>query len=132
MRAVRIHEYGGPEVLRWEEIPEPVCPDGKILVEIKAASINHLDLWVRKGLPRTPLPIILGSDGSGVVTQVGRGAEQWEEGDEVIIQPGTYCGECTFCTRGKENYCKQYGILGETENGTQCEFMLADTRNVER
>lgn len=132
MKAVRIHEHGGPEVLRWEDITEPTCPPDRILIEIRATSINHLDLWVRKGRPRTPLPIILGSDGSGVISEVGKNTEGWQEGDPVIVQPGTYCGKCAFCMGGKENYCRNYGILGETADGTHCEFMVIDPRDLEK
>lgn len=132
MKAVRIHEHGGPEVLRWEDISDPACPPDKVLVGIRAASINHLDLWVRRGLPRTPLPLIPGSDASGVVVEVGRDIEDWHSGDEVIIQPGTCCGQCEFCREGRENYCRDYGILGETEDGTQCELKVLGPNQLEK
>ena len=101
MKAVRIHEHGGPDVLRWEEIADPECPPDRVILRIKASSINHLDIWVRNGFPGIPLPLIPGSDGSGVVHEVGAEVKDWEPGDEVMIQPGTYCSECRFCRRGR-------------------------------
>ena len=132
MKAVRIHKPGGPEVLRWEDVTDPSHGDNEVLVEIKAAAMNHLDIWVRSGLPGLPFPVIMGSDGSGVVAEVGANVENWQIGDEVIIQPGTYCGECDRCKTGQENYCSQYGILGESENGTQCELIAVHSNNLAR
>ncbi len=103
MKAVLIREHGGPDVLRWDEIEPPVCTDDQLLVEVKAASINHLDLWVRRGFPGIELPLIMGSDAAGVIAEVGANVEGWSVGDEVMIQPGLYCGECRFCRKGREN-----------------------------
>lgn len=132
MKAIRIHKCGGPEVLRWETVPDPLCLPNQVLVQMKAMSINHLDIWVRNGLFNYPLPIIMGSDGAGVIVEVGQEVEGWKVGDAVIIQPGTYCGNCQFCQEGKENFCADYGILGETENGTQCELMALNSEQLER
>ena len=132
MKAIRIHKCGGPEVLRWETVPDPLCLPNQVLVQMKAMSINHLDIWVRNGLFNYPLPIIMGSDGAGVIVEVGQEVEGWKVGDAVIIQPGTYCGNCQFCQKGKENICADYGILGETENGTQCELMALNSEQLER
>ncbi|NOZ03707.1 MAG: zinc-binding dehydrogenase [FCB group bacterium] len=130
MKAVRIHTHGGPEVLQWEEIPDPKPGDSQVLVRIKATSLNHLDIWIRNGVPGTPLPIILGSDGAGVVEEVGKGVTSFKPGDEVIIQPLTYCGHCRFCETGRENYCKSFGIYGENQNGTHCELMVVEEKNL--
>ncbi len=132
MKAIRIHKCGGPEVLRWETVPDPLCLPNQVLVQMKAMSINHLDIWVRNGLFNYPLPIIMGSDGAGVIVEVGQEVEGWKVGDAVIIQPGTYCGNCQFCQEGKENFCADYGILGETENGTQGELMALNSEQLER
>ena len=67
MKAIRIHEDGGPEVLRYEDAPDPVAGEGEVLIELRAASLNHLDVWIRKGLPSVPKPRILGADGAGVI-----------------------------------------------------------------
>lgn len=130
MKGVRIHEHGGPEVLRWETLPDPPCPPQSVRVAIKAASINHLDLWVRTGFPGIPLPIVLGSDASGVVTEVGAQTTRWRAGDEVVILPGTSCGKCTACLRRRENLCRKYGILGETEDGCQREEAVVAERQL--
>jgi len=132
MKAIRIHKFGKPEVLRWETVPDPLCLPNQVLVQMKAMSINHLDIWVRNGLFNYPLPIIMGSDGAGVIVEVGQEVEGWKVDDAIIIQPGTYCGICQFCQEGKENICADYGILGETEDGTQCELMVLNPEQLER
>ena len=89
MKAIRIHEDGGPEVLRYEDAPDPVPGAGEVLIELCAASLNHLDIWVRKGLPSVPKPRILGADGAGIVVSgVGFAA-----GDRVVINPGLDHGD---------------------------------------
>ena len=130
MKAIRIREHGGPEVLQWEKIETAVCTEDQVLVEVRAASINHLDLWVRKGFPGIELPLIMGSDASGVVAEVGANVKDWSVGDEVMVQPGTYCGTCRFCNRGRENLCIRFGILGESEDGVQCEFLAIHPQNL--
>ena len=132
MKVVRIYEHGGLDKLIYEDIPQPKCSLDKVKINIKASSLNHLDIWVRIGIPsfRVPLPIILGSDGSGVIVEVGSNVKNYNIGDNVVIQPGTYCGKCQYCANGKENYCLEYGILGETENGTLAEYMVLDPKNI--
>lgn len=130
MKAVRIHSYGGPEVIRIDRIPIPEPGEGEMIIKIKAASMNHLDLWVRRGLPKYSLPGILGSDGSGIVHSTGSGVKAFSAGDEVLIQPLWYCGVCRQCLEGRENYCPDFGIFGEDRNGTQCEYMAVPERNV--
>ncbi|MBC8345070.1 MAG: zinc-binding dehydrogenase [Candidatus Marinimicrobia bacterium] len=130
MQAARIHSHGGPEVLQVESIPEPESKAGEVIVQIKAAALNHLDIWVRRGIPGVPLPMILGSDGAGVISAKGDGVTQVSIGDAVCIQPLTYCGHCRFCKRGRENYCDNMGILGESQDGTQCEYIAVPERNV--
>ena len=132
MKAVRIHEHGGPEVLTWDEVESPSCPKDKVLMEVKAASINHLDLWVRKGFPGIELPLIMGSDASGVIAEVGSEVTGWNTGDEVMVQPGVYCGKCKFCKREKENLCVKFGIIGEAGDGTQCHFVAIKPENLGR
>jgi NADPH:quinone reductase-like Zn-dependent oxidoreductase len=132
MKAIRIHEHGGIDVLRCEEIPEPKCPSNKVKIQIKASALNHLDLWIREGFPGMPLPLplTLGSDGAGIISEVGSEIENWNIGDEVVIQPNVYCGECESCERGQENYCDTYGIIGETQNGVQSEYYIAEPNNI--
>ena len=101
MKAIRIHEDGGPEVLRYEDVPDPKAGDGEALVELRAASLNHLDVWIRKGLPSVPKPRILGADGAGVIAGTG---------ERVVINPGIMSG-------GKVH------IVGETMDGTHAELI---------
>ena len=108
MKAVRIHEDGGPEVLKYGDAEDPVPGPGEVLVRLKAASLNHLDLWVRRGLPSVPKPRILGADGAGVVAALGDGVTGFAEGDRVVLNPGLDDGA---------------HIIGEHTNGTHAELI---------
>ena len=108
MKAVRIHEDGGPEVLRYEDAPDPVAGPGEVLIGLRAASLNHLDIWLRRGLPSAPKPRILGADGAGVVVALGDGVDRFSEGDEVVINPGLDEGA---------------RIVGEHMDGTHAELI---------
>ena len=132
MKAVRIDEHGGLDKLIYDDLPQPHCTQDKVKINIKASALNHLDIWVRIGLPGlpVPLPIIPGSDGSGTIVEVGANINNYHIGDDVVIQPGTFCRECQHCVNMRENYCLDYGILGETENGTQAEYIVLDPINI--
>ena len=132
MKAVSIYKHGDIDSLNVVKIDKPSCPNNKLLINIKACSINHLDIWVRNGIPglNIPLPLILGSDGSGIVKEVGRNIDNFQIGDKIIIQPGTFNSKCTLVKEGKENYSKTYGILGETEDGVQAEYVVLNPRNI--
>jgi NADPH:quinone reductase-like Zn-dependent oxidoreductase len=109
VKAIRIHEDGGPEVLRYEDVPDPEPGPGEVLVSLRAASLNHLDVWVRKGLPSVPKPRILGADGTGVVAGLGDGVAHFAVGDRVVINPGIpHGGRIT--------------VVGEHTDGTCCEL----------
>ena len=114
MKAIRIHEDGGPEVLRYEEAPEPVPDTGQVLIDLRAASLNHLDLWVRKGLPSVPKPRILGADGAGVVVS-GPG---FAPGDRVVINPGLEHGDGRIT------------VIGEHTDGTHAEQIAVPAEQV--
>ncbi|HUF02016.1 MAG TPA: zinc-binding dehydrogenase [Gaiellaceae bacterium] len=109
MKAVRIHEDGGPDVLRYEDVEDPVPRPGEVLVELRAASLNHLDIWVRKGLPSVPKPRILGADGAGVVAELGDGVDGFSIGDRVVLNPGIPHGD-------------RITVVGEHTDGTHCEL----------
>ena len=132
MIGVQFTEHGASEVLNISTLERPTPTANQILVEIKAASLNHLDLWLRRGLPglQIPLPHIPGSDASGVIAEVGSEVKDWNVGDEVVIQPGTFCGECDQCQAGREDMCASYGILGETEGGVQRQYMCLSPGNI--
>ncbi len=130
MRVVQIARHGGPEVLELVDRPVPVPAENLVLVKIHSAALNHLDIWVREGFPGIPLPIIPGSDGAGVVADTGKGSSDFKPGDKVLIQPVTYCGECSHCQAGRENFCRKFGIFGETRDGTNCEYLLVPEKNL--
>jgi NADPH:quinone reductase-like Zn-dependent oxidoreductase len=134
MIAVRIHEHGDVDALKLEEVPEPRPRDGELLIDIKAAGINHLDTWVRRGVPgyRFPLPITPGCDGAGVVVAVGAGVDDFSVGDRVAVAPGYSCGRCEACLSGRDHYCRRYGIYGESTDGTMCERFALPLSNALR
>jgi NADPH:quinone reductase-like Zn-dependent oxidoreductase len=108
VKAIRIHEDGGPEVLRYEDAPDPVPAEGEVLVHLRAASLNHLDLWIRKGLPSVPKPRILGADGAGVL----------DSGERVVINPGI------------EHADGRISVVGEHMDGTHAELVAVPSGNV--
>lgn len=130
MKAVRIHEHGGTDVLKQDEIPIPEPGPGQVRIHLRSSALNHLDIWVRKGIPGVPLPMILGSDGAGHVCEPGEGVDQFQHGDEVLINPLVFCGECRSCQSGNENLCDSMGILGESTDGTNCEFIVVNEKQV--
>lgn len=134
MRAVFIESHGGPEVVRFGELPDPVPGAGEIRIRLVAAAMNHLDLWVLGGIPgiEPAFPHVLGADGAGVVDAVGPGVSDVAPGDEVYIQPGLFCGRCEFCQQGEESMCIRYRLLGEHLSGTFAEHVVVPLVNVYR
>ncbi len=131
MKAVLVSEHGGLDVLKIVDAPEPEPGPGEVKVRVRASGLNHLDTWVRRGVPghRFPLPMITGCDGAGVVAAVGAGVASVREGDEVVLAPGHSCGACAACSEGRDNLCREYGILGETRDGTNAEFIVVPAAN---
>ena len=117
MKAIRIHEDGGPEVLRYEDVPDPAPAPGEVLIALRAASLNHLDLWIRQGLPSVPKPRILGADGAGIVAGLGAGVEGFAAGDRVVINPGVEHGAAI-------------AVIGEQSDGTHCELIALPAKQV--
>jgi NADPH:quinone reductase-like Zn-dependent oxidoreductase len=132
MRTVRIHRHGGPEVLQLDEIDPPHAGPCEVTVAVKACALNHLDLWVRKGLPnvKIEMPRILGSDISGVVVETGLGVAEVSVGEEVVLQPGVSCGRCLRCQQGRDNECRQYKILGSQVDGGYTERLKVPVENL--
>jgi NADPH:quinone reductase and related Zn-dependent oxidoreductases len=130
MKAIRIHEFGGPEVLRYEDIPEPQLRKDQVLVRIKACAMNHLDLWVRKGLPGVKLPHILGSDVAGEVVEVGEYFSGFKAGQRVLLAPMRFCGHCVKCVAGLQNRCREFTVLGNGVDGGNCELIAVPAINV--
>jgi NADPH:quinone reductase-like Zn-dependent oxidoreductase len=131
MKAVRFHEHGGPDVLRYEDAPEPVPAPGEVLVRVRACALNHLDVWGRRGLPniRIPMPHITGSDVAGEV--VASAAPDVATGSRVMLQPGLSCGRCARCLAGADNECAQYEVLGHTNHdGGYAELVKVPIQNL--
>jgi NADPH:quinone reductase-like Zn-dependent oxidoreductase len=124
MRAVRIHEFGGPEVLRYEEdAPDPILRKDQVLVRMKACAMNHLDIWVRKGLPGVKLPHILGSDVAGEIVDVGEYVTGLKSGQRVLLAPMHFCNYCAKCTAGLQNQCPEFTVRGNGVDGGNCELV---------
>jgi NADPH:quinone reductase-like Zn-dependent oxidoreductase len=117
LKAIRIHEDGDPGVLRYEDAPDPEPNAGEVLIRLRAASLNRLDLWVRKGLPSVPKPRILGADGAGIVEALGAGVDGFAVGDRVVINPGLEHGD-------------HITVIGEHMDGTHAELIAVPATNV--
>lgn len=132
MRCVVVREHGGFDKLLLEERPVPAPGPGQVRVRMQAVGLNHLDTWVRRGVPghTFPLPLIPSSDGCGVVDALGPGATGVAEGDPVVILPGVSCGACEPCQTGLDQLCRGYHILGESGDGTAAEFVCLPVANV--
>jgi NADPH:quinone reductase-like Zn-dependent oxidoreductase len=130
MKAVRLHEYGGPEVLRYEDIPDPEPRKDQVLVRIRACAMNHLDLWVRKGTTKSPLPHVLGSDIAGEIVEIGEYVSGLKEGQRVLLAPMSFCNHCQHCSAGRQNMCREFTVLGNGVDGGNCELIAVPAVNV--
>lgn len=134
MKAAYILEHGGVDKIVVGEFPKPKPKNGEVLIKVKVSSINHLDVWVRKGWAGLKVlkPHVLGGDASGVVEELGAESHSFNVGDEVIIHPGLSCGECESCIGGWESLCPEYTILGEQVSGSHAEWIVIPERNLFR
>src|SRR5437879_6724765 len=130
MKAIRFHEFGGPEVLKFEDVPDPQIRKDQVLVRDKAFALYHLDLWIRKGLPGVKLPHINGSDVSGDVAEVGEYITDVKIGQRVLLAPMVFCGHCQQCTEGRQNMCRSFTVLGYLNDGGNCEYLAVPRVNV--
>ena len=130
MKAVRFHQHGGPEVLRYEDAPDPQAEAGEAIVRVRACALNHLDLWNRRGLERVrfKLPHIAGADIAGEI--VSATDNSWAAGDRVMLQPGLSCGRCPACLDGRDNECPRYDVLGSQSDGGYAEFVRVPLQNL--
>ena len=130
MKAVRFHEHGGPEVLRYEDAPDPAPATGRAVVRVRACALNHLDLWERRGLDRVrlPLPHISGADIAGEIVDSGGGP--LPAGTRVMLQPGLRCGRCRACAEGRDNQCVEYDVLGLRSDGGYAELVSVPVENL--
>jgi NADPH:quinone reductase-like Zn-dependent oxidoreductase len=132
MKAMTLRTHGGPEVLTPEELPEPEAGPGQVRVRVAAVAMNHLDLWVRRGLPHLKLsyPFLLGADVAGTIDQLGAGVSGVRVGDEVVVNPGHSCGRCRECLSGRDNLCRWYELMGEDRSGGYAEKIVVPAQNV--
>ncbi len=132
MKAILIREHGGVDKLEFADVPDPVARPGEAIVRVRAVALNHLDIWLRRGVPghKFPLPMIPGSEVAGVVESVDD--PRWKVGDEVIVAPGYSCGRCVACLSGNDPLCRNFGIFGETVSGGASEKIAVPIRNLIR
>ena len=125
MKAIVFEKHGGPEVLKYTDVPEPQPGARDVLVRVRACALNHLDLWVRGGLPGVPIPLphIPGSDIAGEVAKVGEEVKRVTVGERVLLAPGVSCGCCAACLAGQDNKCREFSNLGYIHDGGCAEFV---------
>jgi len=132
MKALAFHEHGGLDKLKYQDVADPKIGAGDVLVRVKAAALNHLDLFVREGIPglKLPLPFWSGCDIAGDIVEVGGSVAGVTVGDRVAINPNLNCDRCEFCQKGQHSLCATYGILGEHTHGGLAEYVKVDGRKV--
>jgi NADPH:quinone reductase-like Zn-dependent oxidoreductase len=127
MKVVRIHQHGGPEVLTYEDVPEPRIKTNQVLVRVRACALNHLDLFVRAGIPgmKFSMPHVLGSDIAGEVIEAGELCERVKPGWRVLLSPGMSCRQCDQCVSGNDNLCRRFTMFGYAVDGGNAELLAA-------
>lgn len=130
MQAARIHAHGDPSVLTVEDVPRPEVRAGEVLARVRAVSVNHLDLWVRRGMPGVtiPMPRILGCDGTGEIAELGAGVQGLRVGQAVVIEPGMSSGKSAHDLAGNDHLSDDYSIRGEHSEGLDCEYVAVEAR----
>jgi len=125
MKAVLFHAHGNPDVLKFEDVPDPQPGRGEVLIEVKATSINHIDIFLRRGMPgvKVPLPKIVGCDAAGIIRELGPGVTGLKAGDRVTINPGISCGHCEFCAAGFGSQCTTFAMVGEHIDGAYAQLV---------
>ncbi len=132
MKAVLFRAHGGPEKLSYEDLPIPTVGSEDVLVRVKACALNHLDIWIRQGIPAYPIPIphVSGCDAAGIVEQVGNQVDVVTVGQRVFLSPGISCWKCEQCLAGRDNLCRSYGLVGAMTHGGYAEYVKVPFRNV--
>lgn len=127
MKLARIHQHGGPEALVYEDAPEPTIKANQILVRVRACALNHLDLFVRAGIPgmKFAMPHILGSDIAGEIVEAGELCERVKPGWRVLLSPGMSCRQCEYCLAGNDNLCRRFTMFGYGVDGGNVELLAA-------
>ncbi|MGA2723016.1 MAG: zinc-binding dehydrogenase [Bryobacteraceae bacterium] len=134
MKAARIHQHGGPEVLAYEDVPEPRLRPDQVLVRVRACALNRLDLFVRAGIPgmRFSMPHVLGSDIAGEIVEAGDLCERVKPGWRVLLSPGLSCRQCEQCLSGADNFCRRFAVFGYAVDGGNTELLAAPEYSVIR
>src|ERR1051326_8732944 len=134
MKAARIHEHGGPQVLRYEDAPDPSIAPHDVLVRVRACALNHLDLFVRAGIPgmKFSMPHLLGSDIAGKIIATGELCRRVQTGWRVLLSPGLSCRQCESCLAGNDNLCRRYAVFGYGIDGGNAELIAAPEYSVIR
>jgi NADPH:quinone reductase-like Zn-dependent oxidoreductase len=132
MKAVRFHQHGGLDVLKYEEAPNPQIQTNEVLVKVRTCALNHLDLWLRVGVAtwKLAMPHIAGSDISGEVVEIGAGVTRLRPGDRVLLSPGISCGQCEECFKGRDSACRGYTLFGVGVDGGYAEYVKSPEVNV--
>jgi NADPH:quinone reductase-like Zn-dependent oxidoreductase len=132
MKAIVYSEHGGPEVLRYTDAPAPSIDAYEVLIRVRACALNHLDLFLRRGIPGVPIPLphIPGSDIAGEVAKVGEKVKGIKVGERVLLQPGISCGHCAQCLAGEDNKCREYTLFGQMVDGGCAEYVKSPAANV--
>lgn len=132
MTAVHFTQHGGPDVLRVGPVQRPAIEAGTVLVRVRAAGVNHIDLWMREGMPKLviPLPHVPGGDVAGELAEIGPGVAGFSVGQRVVVNPGLSCGRCARCRDGQDNLCLDFGLIGEACWGGQAEFLRVPAENL--
>ncbi len=130
MKAIVLHDKAEAGQLKLEEFPLPQIDDNEVLVKLKAASVNHLDVWVRMGQFPTKYPHILGCEGAGEIAEIGKNVKGLKKNDKVVVLPRIFCGKCEYCASGQDNLCKFGETIGVTLNGCYSEYVKAPAKNV--
>jgi NADPH:quinone reductase-like Zn-dependent oxidoreductase len=128
MKAVRFHSHGGPEVLRYEDAPQPTAGAGDVIVRVRACALNHLDIWNRRGVVKLKLPHISGADVAGEIADAAESG--LPVGHRVMLQPGLSCGRCAACLEGRDNDCPRYDVLGSQSDGGYAEYVRVPAQNI--
>ena len=132
MKALAFDEHGGIEKLKYRDVPDPKIGPDEVLIRVHACALNHLDLFVREGIPalKTPLPFWTGCDIAGDVVEVGASVQGVKVGDRVVVNPRLACGRCEFCIQGEDSLCIRYGLIGEHIHGGLAELVKVPGANV--
>lgn len=130
MKAIVLRNKGSANQLKYEEVEVPKINDNEVLVKIKAASVNHLDIWVREGQFRVKYPLILGCEAAGDIVEIGKNVKGFKKNDKVLVTPKTICSKCEYCLEGNDNLCGNSKVLGLTADGCYAEYAKVPQQNL--